>query len=164
MAQPEPTYPTALDTMLARLTDLQKDVVSGADAVPVSFYAQEQTRYWTNTVTGFSVELESEAQQIITYRVTMRLILATTTEGFGTEAEQKMHLWLPTILQYFGRRRQLKRTSADAAVPFLHPRGAFITDGQVRDDIENSGIGQSMFGLDFNIEVPMWQDTEQVIF
>lgn len=164
MTQPIPTYPSELDSMLARLVDMQKDVVPDADAVPVSFYAQEQPTYWTNTITGGTLERETQDIDVMTYRITMRLVLALVTEGFNTEAEQKLHLWLPSILAYFGRRRQLKRTSADAAVAYLHPRGAAITDVQVRDDIQNSGIGQSMFGLDLTIEVPMYVTTEQVVF
>jgi hypothetical protein len=164
MTQPVPVYPSELDLMLERLRDMQTDVVAGADAVSVSFYAQEGTPYWTNTVTGFTVELESENLQIITYHIVMRLVLATTTEGFATEAEQKLHLWLPTLTAYFSRRRQLKRTALDGAIAFLHPRGAMITGGQVRDDIQNSGIGQSMFGIDLDLDVPMYQATDQLIF
>lgn len=164
MAQPEPVFPSELDSMLARLTDMQQDVVSGADAVAASFYAQETLPYWTNIVTGFTVELESEELHIITYQITMRLVLATTTEGFNTEAEQKLHLWLPSLIAYFARRRQLKRSASDTAVAYLHPRGAVITGGQVRADIQNSGIGQSMFGLDITAEVPMWQTTGQLVF
>ena len=94
----------------------------------------------------------------------MTQILSTTTEGFESEAERQIHAWLPVILQYFGQRRQLKRTSADAAVPYLHPRGAFITGGKADYGITISGIGQSMFGVSYTIDVPMWQDTNQVIF
>lgn len=164
MTQPEPTYPSELDSMLVRLTDMQEDVVAGADAVPVSFYAQEQPVYWTNKITSGTLERETQDIDVITYRITMRLVLALVTEGFNTDAEQKLHLWLPAILAYFARRRQLKRTSADSAVSYLHPRGAAITDFQVRDDIQNSGIGQLMFGIDFTIEVPMYQTTEQLIY
>lgn len=152
-----------LDAVLARLVEMQEDVIL-SDAVPVSFYVQEGTYYWTNSINGFSVELVSEELEVVTYEITMRFILATTTEGFGTEAEQKMHKVLPLILKYFSQRRQLKRSSSDSAVAYLYPRGAVITGGQVRDDIQNSGIGQSMFGIDFTIEVPMYQQTEQVIF
>jgi hypothetical protein len=164
MTQPVPVYPSELDLMLERLRDMQTDVVAGADAVNVSFYAQEGTPYWTNTVTGFTVEMESENIQIITYSIIMRLVLATTTEGFAVEAEQKAHLWLPTLTAYFARRRQLKRTALDTAVAFLYPRGATLTGGAVRDDIQNSGIGQSMFGIDLHIDVPMYQTTDQLVF
>jgi hypothetical protein len=67
-------------------------------------------------------------------------------------------------VQYFAQRRQLKRTSADSAVENLYPQGAVITGGQVRDDIQNSGIGITMFGIDFTIEVPLYQQTPQLIF
>lgn len=155
---------TELDTALARLTDMQKDVVPNSDAVPAAFYAQEATPYWKNTITGFSVELESENLQIVTWQITMTLVLATTTEGFEQEAERQIHAYAPVVLRYFGQRRQLKRTSADSAVPYLHPRGAFITGGRADYGLQQSGIGQSMFAVDFTIEVPLWQDTDQVIF
>jgi hypothetical protein len=161
----DPATATAseLDNMLARLVEMQEDVVV-SDAVPVSLYVQEGGYYWTNTVTGFTVQLVSEELQVITYQITMRLVLATVTEGFLTEAEQKLHKVLPPIILYFSQRRQLKRTSADSTVPYLDPRGAVIVGGQVRDDIQNSGIGQLMFGLDINIEVPLYQTTSQLVF
>jgi hypothetical protein len=155
---------TPLEDMLARLVLMQQAAMPGSDAVTVSLYTQEGTPYWTNHVDGFAVELESEQEQIITYTITMTLVLGATTEGFEQEAERRIHAWLPVILQYFGQRRQLKRTSADAAVPYLHPRGGFITGGKADSGIVISGIGQSMFGIDFRIDVPMWQDTNQVIF
>lgn len=153
-----------LENALARLTEMQQDVIPNSDAVPVAFYAQEAAPYWKNTVTGFSVELESESQQIVTWQITMTLILSATTEGFEQEAERLIHAYAPLVLRYFGQRRQLKRTSADSAVPYLDPRGAFITGGKPDYGLQQSGIGQSMFAIDFTVEVPLWQETDQVIF
>lgn len=153
-----------LENMFARLVQMEMAAVPGSDAVPISFYSQEGMPYWTNTVTGFTVELESEQLEIITYSITARLVLATLTEGINNQAELSLQTWLPVILTYFGQRRQLKRTSADTLVSGLDPRGAQITGGQVRDDIQNSGIGVNMFGIDFNIEVPMTISTDQLIF
>lgn len=155
---------THLEDVLARLVLMQQAAMPGSDAVTVSFYTQEGTPYWVNHVDGYTVELESEQQQIITYTITMTLVLGTTTQGFEQESERQIHAWLPVILQYFGQRRQLKRTSADPAVPYLHPRGAFITGGKADYGITISGIGQSMFAIDFRIDVPTWQATDQVIF
>ncbi len=155
---------THLEDLLARLVLMQQAAMPGSDAVTVSLYSQESTPYWTNHVDGFAVELASEQQQIITYTITMTQVLSTTTEGYEQEAERQIHAWLPVILQYFGQRRQLKRTSADAAVPYLHPRGAFITGGKADYGITISGIGQTMFGISYTLDVPMWQDTNQVIF
>lgn len=156
--------PNDLEAMITRLTEMQEAVVTGSDAPGVSFYAQEQPKYWLTHIDGFTVELESENLQIITYRLTMTLVLASVTEGFKLEAERTIQTWTPVVLQYFGRRRQLKRTSADTAVTGLSPKGALITGGKANYGIVVSGIGQAMFGADFNIEVPMVQDTDQVIF
>lgn len=155
---------THLEDLLARLVLMQQAAMPGSDAVPVSVYTQEATPFWINQVDGYTVELESENLQIITYTITMTLVLAATTEGFEQQAEGQIHAWLPVILQYFGQRRQLKRTSADSALPYLHPRGAFITGGKADYGITISGIGQTMFGIDFRNDVPMWQATDQVIF
>lgn len=156
--------PNDLEAMLTRLTDMQKAVVSGSDAVAVSYYAQEGTPYWTNTITGGAIELESEQLEVVTYSVNMRLVLAVVTEGVNNQAELSLQNQLPVVLAYFGQRRQLKRTSADSVVSGLDPRGAQITGFEVRDDIQNSGIGANMFGVDFNIEVPMIISTDQVVF
>lgn len=153
-----------LEAMLTRLTEMQQAVYPGSDAVAISSYAQEGTPYWTNTVTGFTAELESEQLEVITYNITMLLVLAVTTEGVNDQAELSMQTWLPVILAYFGQRRQLKRTVTDAAVIGLDPRGAQITDGQVRGDVQSSGIGVYMFGLAFNIQVPMILSTDQLIW
>lgn len=147
-----------------RLTDMQKAVISGSDAVALSFYAQEGTPYWTNTITGGTIELESEQLEVVTYTVNMRLVLAVVTEGVNLQAELSLQTQLPVILAYFGQRRQLKRTVADAPLLGLDPRGAQITGFQVRDDIQNSGIGVLMFGIDFNIEIPMIISTDQLIY
>ena len=155
---------THLEDLLARLVLMQQAAMPGSDAVTVSLYTQEATPFWVNHVDGYAVELESENLQIITYTITMTLVLAATTEGFEQQAERQIHAWLPVILQYFGQRRQLKRTSADPALPYLHPRGAFITGGKADYGITISGIGQTMFGIDFRNDVPMWQATDQVIF
>lgn len=155
---------SALDDMLNRLTLLQQDVFPGSDAVPVVFYAQEATPYWTNDFSSFDVQLDSEQIQIVTYHGVMQLVLGAITQGFEQEAERLTYIWIPAVTIYFGQRRQLKRTSADAPVPFLYPSGAVITGGSKRNDIANSGIGQLMFGIDFNIDVPMWQETDQVVF
>jgi hypothetical protein len=156
--------PNDLEAMITRLTEMQEAVVTGSDAPGVAFYAQEATKYWLTHIDGFAVELESENLQIITYRITMTLVLEATTAGFDQEAEKLIQTWLPTVVQYFAKRRQLKRTSADLAVTGLSPKGALITGGKAGIGIVSSGIGQTQFGVDFNIEVPMVQDTNQVIF
>lgn len=156
--------PNDLENMVSRLVQMEMAAVPGSDAVGVGFYIQEGTRYWTNTITGFTVELESEQLEIVTYLITARLVVSATTEGINNEAELSLQTLLPVILSYFGQRRQLKRTSADTLVSGLDPRGAQITGGQVRDDIQNSGIGVNMFGLDIQVEVPMIISTDQVIF
>jgi hypothetical protein len=156
--------PTPLDTLIERLALLEQAVVPGSDAALTGTYTQEGTPYWTNTVTGWTTETVSEDLQVITYRITMELVLGATTEGYEQQAERQVQKWIPTITQYFGKRRNLKRTSADAGVRYLDSRGAQITDGRVNYNLGQSGIGQSMFGIAFNIEVPMDQDTEQAVF
>ena len=106
----------------------------------------------------------SENIEVVTHRITATLFLSTTTEGFDQEAEQYIHVWVLPILEYFGRRRQMKRTSADVAVTNLSPRGAQITAWKADYGVTASGIGQSMFAIDFNFEIPMTIDTNQVIF
>ena len=156
--------PNDLENMITRLTEMQEAVVSGADAPGVAFYAQEATKYWLTHIDGFTVRLESENIEVVTYRITMTLVLTTTTGGYEFEAERTIQTWTPVVLQYFGRRRQLKRTSADTAVTGLYHQGALITGGKANYGFVASGIGQTMFGIDFNIEVPMNYDTDQVIF
>jgi hypothetical protein len=154
---------TDLDDAIARLVEMQEDVISGSDAVPFAFYAQESTRYWTNDVTDFRVEVESEELQRITYTVTMTCHGAEATEGYEGQPEESVQTLIPTVLQYFSKRRQLKRTNADSAVTNLDPRGAQITGGRVNRGLTDS-VGQRVFGIDFNLELPMFQDTEQSVF
>jgi hypothetical protein len=154
---------TALDDMLLRLCDMEKDVVPGSDAVPAAFYSQEGQPFWTNDARNFEVQLVAEDLQVVTYHVTATLALGPVSAGFEQEAEQQTYQWIYTVPQYINQRRQLKRTSADSPVAYLDPRGAFCSGGTKRDDIA-SGIGQLMFGIDFNIDVPMWQETDQVVF
>jgi hypothetical protein len=157
------TTETDLTNMLSRLVEMQKAAYSGSDAVPVSFYAQEATPYWTTRIDSALIEEESENLQIITYSINMRLVLASVTEGWDNEAEKLIATWLPTILLYFGQRRQLKRTSADTSPLNLDPRGSLITSANADYSMQNSGVGVTQFGIDFTIEVPMTQQTDQVI-
>jgi hypothetical protein len=156
--------PSILDTLIERLALMEEAVVSGSDAALTGTYVQEGTPYWANSVTGWTTETVSEELQVITFQITAQLVLATTTEGFEQQAERQTQRWIPVVTQYFAQRRRLKRTSADAGVPFLHPRGAQIDGGKVDFNLGRTGTGQSMFGIDFNIEVPMYQQTPQVVF
>jgi len=158
------TTETDLTNMLSRLVEMQKAAYPGSDAVPIAFYAQEATPYWTNRIDSALVEENSENLQVITYSINMRLVLAPVNEGWENEAEKLIATYLPTILLYFGQRRQLKRTSADTAVASLDPRGSLITSVNADYNMQNSGIGVTQFGIDFTIEVPMYQQTDQVIF
>lgn len=155
---------TQLDDLLARLVLMQKDAVTGSDSVVAFFYAQESPIFWVNRLVNVSVELESEQLQTNTYTIVMRLVLAKVTQGFGQEAEQMIHTWLPAVLQYFAARRQLKRTVDDAAVSYLDPRGAVITEAVPQYNLQQSGTGATLFGVDFSIEVPMYMATDQVIY
>jgi hypothetical protein len=153
---------TPLDDVLARLVLMQKAVLPGSDAVPAFVYTQESFPFWLNRVGRYSVEDIAIDLQTVTYTILMRLVLGNVTSGFEVETEQLVHQWLPTVLLYFGQRRRLKRTNADSGVPFLDAKGALITDGTADYNLQVSGIGQSLFGIDFNIEVPMDLYTNQV--
>ena len=155
---------TQLDDLLARLVLMRKDAVTGSDSVVAFFYAQESPIFWVNRLVNVSVELESEQLQTNTYTIVMRLVLAKVTQGFEQEAEQMIHTWLPAVLQYFAARRQLKRTVDDAAVSYLDPRGAVITEAVPQYNLQQSGTGATLFGVDFSIEVPMYMATDQVIY
>lgn len=155
---------TPLDDLLARLVDMQKAVVTGSDSVPAFIYTQETLPFWVNRVGAYRVIDTAMDLQTVVYSITMRLSLGYVTQGFNQEAEQMIHTWLPTVLLYFGQRRQLKRTSADSAVPFLNAEGGLITGGTADYNLQISGIGQSCFGIDFNIDVPMDLFTDQLIF
>ena len=153
-----------LPAVLQRLCDMEKAVYPGSDAVPVHFYAQEATPYWTNRFDGFTITDTSIDYQSAIYRITATLVLASVTEGYDQQAETMIQTWLPVVLLYFGQRRQLKRTVADAALDFLGADGASITGGQADYGIPASTAGQSMFGIDFTFEIPMDLPTDQVIF
>ena len=158
-------YSDALD----RLCLLEKDVFSTTqytglvDAVPVSVYTQEALPYWTNDTTGFRVELESQSVQIIRYQLLMTLVLSPVRSGFEDEAEEQILTYLPLVLQYMGQRRQMRRNQLDAAVDFLYPEGMLITGGRA-ERRSVSGIGQIMNIIEFDAEIPMYQNTDQVVF
>lgn len=136
----------------------------GSDAAPVWFYAQEGYPFWVNKTARFSTEDVAEDLQVVTYNIIMRLVLRPVTSGIEYEAERNIHTWVPPILMYFGQRRQLKRTKADADVAFLDSKGALITGGTPDYNMEVSGVGNTLFGIDFEIEVPMDEYVDQVIF
>ena len=164
MVAPLPVTPTQLDYALHRLTEMQEAVVPNSDASPIWFTKQGRGPFWINRVGEFSVELSSEEIQTTTYRITMRLVLSPITSAIENEAERAIHTWLPTVIQYFGERRQLKRTNSDTGLDYLDPRGAVITGGRADYDMQVSGVGANLFGIDFRIEVPMLQYTDQLVW
>jgi hypothetical protein len=143
---------------------MQKDVVIDSDSVPVSFYAQEATPYWTNRIDAATLELESEEMVNVTFQINMRLVLGIVTENYENIAETQIAIQAPVVLYYFGVRRSLKRTSADAPVQWLRPELAVITDFRADYNMQNSGIGVTQFGIDFSLEVPMNFITSQAVF
>ena len=94
----------------------------------------------------------------------MLLVFDSVTSGFENEAERKIHTWLPTVLLYFGQRRQLKRDDNDAPLTNLYPQGSLITGGRADYNLQNTGIGTNQFGVSFTIDVPMYQSTDQLIY
>ncbi len=136
----------------------------GSDAAPVWFYAQEGYPFWVNKVSRFTTEDIAEDLQVVTYSIIMRLVLKPATSGIEYEAERDIHKYVPPILMYFGQRRQLKRTKADTDVQFLDSKGALITGGQPDYNMQVSGIGNPLFGIDFDIDVPMDEYVDQLIF
>lgn len=164
MTQPLPVSPTPLDYLLFRLTEMQEAAMPGSDASPVFFYAQEGYPFWVNKVARFATEDVAIDLQVVTYHIIMRCVLMPVTAGIEYEAERKIHTWVPPILSYFGQRRQLKRTSADTDVAFLDAKGALIVGGTPDYNMQVSGIGNLLFGVDFDIEVPMDEYTDQLIF
>lgn len=153
-----------LENMLTRLTEMEMAVVPNSDAVVIAAYAQEATPYWINHIDGFTVEDDSENRQIYTYRITATLVIAPITEGYQGQPERKTHQWVLVVLAYFGRRRQMKRTVADSAVTGLHPKGVKIASGRIAYGIQASGLGQPMDAIDFTFEIPMYEQTDQLIF
>lgn len=156
--------PGDLELVFQRLADMCEDVLAASDAVPVSAYTQESGPYWIIKIDAFNIETESENLEIITWQLSLELILATNTEGWDQEAEKRLQAIIPTVLQYFGRRRQLKRNISDPGLTGLYPRGAQITAGQTNNGSLASGIGQGMITVSFSIDVPMYLETDQVVY
>jgi hypothetical protein len=129
------------------------------DAVPVSVYSQEPP-YWVNLLTALDVQLNSQDQQIVTYHITGTLVLAKITQGFEQEAEKLIQLVIPPVLIYFGKRRQMRRTVSDSPLVELDPRGLWISSGQPDYSIPGSGVGATNFGMGFNYEIPVVEETE----
>ena len=153
-----------LTDLLDRLVLMQKAVMPGSDAVPVSYYWQEATPYWSNRIDSANFELNSEEMVNGIYVINMRVVLGIVTENYENIAEKQIAVQAPVILYYFGTRRSLKRTQADASLQWLLPEGAVITGFQAQYNMQNSGIGVQQFGIDFALEVPMNIPTEQVVY
>ena len=154
---------TAFDDMLLRLCDMEKVAIPGSDAVPGEVYTQEAPNYWTNAVGDFQVQADSEELAIVVYGITMTYYGAEITEGYEMQPERSVQTLIHPVVQYFLQRRQLKRTSADAPLSYLHPSGAMINNGRVRRDLM-SGAGQQRVGLEFVLQVPLYMDTNQLVF
>lgn len=153
-----------LDLALDRLVLMQKASYIGSDAVKDYYYTQEATPFWVNKIESFDVQIDSEGLDVIKYFVTMTLALSIITEGWEGEAEGKTRLLIPPTVAFFNQRKMMKLLTSDNPVLNLHPTGIRVTGGNVDYNLQVSGIGVLLFGINFSLELPMMQSAEQAVF
>lgn len=155
-----------LELLLSRQCEMEKAALVATypeiDAFPVAFWTSERLPYWTNRIVHVGVEWEG--QEEITYRYTLAglLVLAHFTEGVQLEAEGKIAVVLPLVLDYFANRRQWKRTQADSELVDLDALGGEITGADTLYS-ENSGIGVNQFGIVFTFEIGFTYQVNQIV-
>ncbi len=159
----------SLTEALDRLVTIQKELTAileppnnvNLDAVPYGFYTQESFPYWTNRVLSFRETTDSQEFYVYTYRVQMRFIRGFVTEGELGGIETRLYTDIPNISTYFAARIRLQnKTNADPLFD-IAPKGAYITDMFTLPSLLSDGIGQSVIGAEFLIEIPLEVQTQQ---
>jgi hypothetical protein len=151
-----------LNGAMVRLAAMQKEAITGCDAVPYWPYEQEAGPYWWNRINGLTVETELSADYIIDrYSIEMGLVIAHLTQGYTGQNYDKVAEYITSVLTYFDLHPMLDTVSGDYAddeLEFIWPEegGAMITGipGGTRT-VNNSGVGATQIYLGFILDLPL---------
>jgi hypothetical protein len=156
---------TYLEDALARIVDMEKvclttDVAAGigVNAVPRWFFTMETFPYWTNVISQGTVQMDSEDYQLRIHTFIMRLVIGHVTSGYVGESEDKLAVYIPEVLAYFGARPTLKSPNyaTDLTCLWMNPQtgeiGARITGISGLQVGENSGVGAQQVSCDFTLQ------------
>lgn len=145
---------TYLSDGLTRIVAMQKEAVSGSNAVPVFFWEQSNFPYWTNRIGPITNELDSQEVRIRTHQIVMRLVIGHLTEGYDTILEQQLSTYIPNIMGYFDSRIYLNSAAYPLQMDDLDARGALLTDCTGLQIFEQGGVGSQQIGVEFTLELP----------
>ncbi len=159
----------SLTDALNRLVTIEKELTAileppdnvNLDAVPYGFYTQESFPYWTNRVLSYRESSDSQEFYVYTYRIQMRFIRGFVTEGELGGIETRLYTDIPNISTYFAARIRLQNNTDSTPLFDIAPKGAYITEMFALPSLLSDGIGQSVIGAEFIIEIPLEVQTQQ---
>lgn len=145
--------------VLNALVAIQREIPTSPlanKAVPQAFYTQTVFPFWTNRIISFRL-MPGKSQELFAYRyrIGMTYIRAFLTEGVNGQAETELYKDIPIIADWFGGTPQLQSVAVPQSPRYMDPEGAYLTDATVFLGQMHSGIGQTIIGADFVIEVPL---------
>lgn len=154
-----------LNEALLRLAAMQKEAITGSDAVPYWPYEQERAPYWWNRINGLTVETELAGDvNIDRYSIEMGLVIGHLTEGYKGQNYTRVAEYIVSVLTYFDEHPYLGTVSGDyrdseLRYIWMEDGGAIITGvpGGART-ITNSGIGTTQIYLGFILDLPLMRE------
>lgn len=151
-----------LNDALARLVAVEKEAITGCDAVPYFLHNQENFPYFVNRVVSDSIEQDSEEYDVRTYTVLARLYAGYVTQDYVGNLETQVYDWIVACENRFNDQDDLRPFLTSAAYPNaldgMHDLGMRCTDTQVIVT-QNAGIGVGgnaalIMAVEFTLEIP----------
>lgn len=162
-----PTYETEL---LARVAALEIEAMASigvnADAKPYALHTQEAFPYFTNRISSNVIGDDgSEVEDFNRPLVVVRLVIGHVTEGYKGQPESKLYEWGPVIKTYIQQRTNwLKTATAPYTTRMDNLQSARIIDSGGFRIFDNSGIGVSQVGREFQLQCIFDEFIEQVYY
>lgn len=160
-----PTYETEL---LNRIVALEIEAMASigvrVDAKPYALHAQEAFPYFTNRI--FSNAIGDDGSETLDYNrplVVMRLVIGHVTEGYKGQSESKLYEWGPVIKTYIQQRTNWLMTDTEPYTTRMdNLQSARIIDSGGFRIFDNSGIGVSQVGREFQLQCIFYEEITQI--
>lgn len=131
------------------------------DAKPYFWFAPERFPYFTNRISTWTLDQNSEDVDVITQDFTVRLVIGHLTGGYTGERSDELNVWLPHMLEYFSEREWLQ--SATYPTKLANFTRARLVTGPGYTIFVNSTVGSVVqIGTEFTVRCEFDHEIQQL--
>ncbi len=110
-----------LSDALARLVAMEKDAISGCDAVPYYVHWQSQFPYWTNRIGAGQYSWNSEDINIVDRLLIARLVIGHFTENYEGVSETNLATYMEDFMEQLAANPGMTATGYAEEPDYLMP-------------------------------------------